>query len=307
MLFSVVIPTCNRSSYLKRCIHSLIKEIHSSKNIEVFVVDDGSSEDERKRNREICSGVGVHYIMIPNKGPGPARNAGIKRSKGEWVVFLDDDVEVVKGWYGSLEKSVRNVATEVIGLEGVVIPTGNGVWDREVQNLNGNLYLTCHMIYRRSILKQVGGFSESETFRKAEDHFLAARMLQKGRVVFLPELKVMHLPRTVPLCRYLFGAFGRMDSILIAEEDFFLKEPVMYRYFRYADTFWGTYRSKLFLHLVSSLRRRDLRRLLSHPIQTLFLTISLIVEQLRAWMLLPGYLFRYRDSLLKQTTKKGDF
>lgn len=307
MLFSIVIPTYNRSSYLERCIGSLFKEIHSQKDIEVLVVDDGSSEEEQKRNREICSEAGVEYFANPNGGQGVARNAGVKKSTGKWIVFLDDDVVIVEGWYRKLKKWTGSVNHEVVGFEGAVIPSGDGVWDREVQNLKGGLYLTCHIIYRRSVFEQVGCFDEREIVRKAEDHHLAAKVLKTGRIMFVPELKVVHLPRTVPFWGYIKGAFRRMDTLLIAEKSFFSKEPSMYSRFRHANTFWGTYRSILFRYVLSSLRRRDARRLLSHPAQTFVLICALLLEQLRAWMLLPGYLLKDGDSCLKKRDQEGCF
>lgn len=292
VLFTVVIPTFNRSSYLERCIRSLFREIQGEPDIEVFVCDDGSSEDHQRENGRICSEVDAGYCHIHNRGQAVARNAGVRRSSGEWIVFLDDDVEVFQGWYAVLKKKVKSAPDDVVGLEGAVIPSGRGLWDREVQNLEGGLFLTCHIIYRRAVFDLVGGFDEDEIVRKAEDHHLAARVLKEGKVTFVPELKVVHLPRTVHLCRYFRGAFRRMDELLCAEESFFRKEPAAYGSFRYADTFWGTYSRLLFRHVISSLHRRGFRRLLSHPVQTFFLISTLLLEQLRAWMLLPGYMSR---------------
>lgn len=85
---SVIIPTYNRADYLKQTLESVTKQTYQ--NIEVFVIDDGSPNDEAAK---VCANFEkVIYIKIDNSG-GPARprNIGIKRAKGKYLAFVDDD------------------------------------------------------------------------------------------------------------------------------------------------------------------------------------------------------------------------
>ena len=94
---SVIIPTFNRSHFIKNCILSVI--LQSLKPIEIIVVDDGSTDDtfsilknmgfsnsEDKDNE-------MKYIRTENKGISAARNIGIKLSRGEFIALLDSDDE----------------------------------------------------------------------------------------------------------------------------------------------------------------------------------------------------------------------
>ncbi len=89
---SVVMPVYNRSELAIRALRSVDAQTHE--NIEVIIIDDGSSEDispltEYARNRD-----NVKIISLKNNcGPAGARNRGIKEAAGDFVAFLDSDDE----------------------------------------------------------------------------------------------------------------------------------------------------------------------------------------------------------------------
>lgn len=86
-LVSVIIPTYNRTQYLKQTLESVLNQTYS--NIEVWVVDDGSIGDS---NKILCKKFEVNYLKIENSGsPCKPRNEGIKRARGNYISFIDDD------------------------------------------------------------------------------------------------------------------------------------------------------------------------------------------------------------------------
>jgi glycosyltransferase involved in cell wall biosynthesis len=100
-LVSVVIPTFNRGYCLGRAIESVLGQTHG--RIEVIVVDDGGTDDtaqvvEAYRRRDDR----VRYVRRANAGPAAARNTGIRRARGEFVVFLDSD-DAFEPWLIELE------------------------------------------------------------------------------------------------------------------------------------------------------------------------------------------------------------
>ncbi|MGD0229532.1 MAG: glycosyltransferase family 2 protein [Syntrophorhabdales bacterium] len=86
-LVSVIIPTYNYGRYLEKAIRSCIDQTY--RNVEVIVVDDGSTDDTRKVVEQF--GGDVFYLFQENAGVSAARNAGLRRAKGEFIVFLDAD------------------------------------------------------------------------------------------------------------------------------------------------------------------------------------------------------------------------
>lgn len=88
-LISVIIPTYNRTSVLSESIQSALDQTYE--NIEVIVVDDGSSTDITSVINTF-SDPRIKYIRHDqNKGAAAARNTGIQYSSGDYISFLDDD------------------------------------------------------------------------------------------------------------------------------------------------------------------------------------------------------------------------
>lgn len=87
---SIVVPVYNVEDYLKYCVDSLINQ--SYKNIEIILVDDGSTDDSGR----ICDEYAqeddrVRVLHIENGGLSNARNTGVNVASAEWVIFIDSD------------------------------------------------------------------------------------------------------------------------------------------------------------------------------------------------------------------------
>ena len=87
MSVSVVIPTYNRARRLPAAIESALQQ--GIADLEIIVVDDGSTDDTRAVIAQYGDRVRYHYQ--PNAGVGAARNTGIREARGEFVAFLDSD------------------------------------------------------------------------------------------------------------------------------------------------------------------------------------------------------------------------
>ncbi len=86
--FSVVIPTYNRSKFLKIAVDSVLNQSFS--NYELIIVNDGSDDDTEKFISKYTHPRLV-YIRQKHKGVSNARNTGIKSAKGHYIAFLDSD------------------------------------------------------------------------------------------------------------------------------------------------------------------------------------------------------------------------
>ena len=86
--FSIILPTYNRASFLKRSIGSVLAQTYT--DWELIVMDDGS----RDHTKEVVTSFKdprIHYFYQENAERSAARNNGIARAKGEWICFLDSD------------------------------------------------------------------------------------------------------------------------------------------------------------------------------------------------------------------------
>lgn len=87
-LVSVIIPTYNRKDFVVNAIDSCLNQTYN--NIEIIVIDDGSTDGTKDIISEINNEV-VDYTWQSNGGVSSARNTGVRKSNGEYIVFLDSD------------------------------------------------------------------------------------------------------------------------------------------------------------------------------------------------------------------------
>ncbi|MGB5179136.1 MAG: glycosyltransferase [Gammaproteobacteria bacterium] len=87
MNISVIIPTWNRADRLAKALQSVYAQRLPA--AEVIVVDDGSSDDTRRR--VLTHFPDARYIYQPNRGVSSARNTGIRAARGDWIALLDSD------------------------------------------------------------------------------------------------------------------------------------------------------------------------------------------------------------------------
>lgn len=293
MLLSIIIPTRNRSSSLQQCLQSLTRCAVDSSVTEICVVDDCSCREQKQKNVHICRQNDVRYqFCAKHEGPAHARNAGLFATSGEWGVFLDDDVCVDTEWYAVLGNAVCKASQTVAGIEGVTRSTGQGLWDREVENIRGGLYLTSNIAYRRECLMRTGMFDESFRGPYAEDHELALRIKKWGDIQFNEKCIVFHQPRTIHFVNYCLGSFARMHVMLDAEYHLYTTHKDSYHTIRHATNFWSELGSIVFKHVAATLKRRTLSALLRKPLQALALTVATLLEQISVWLLVPKYMLR---------------
>jgi glycosyltransferase involved in cell wall biosynthesis len=93
-LVSIIVPIFNTAEYVEECIQSILSQ--SYKNIELILVNDGSTDG----SGEICKKYeclpNVQYIEIENAGVQVARKKGVEVSTGEWIMFVDSDDYLLK-------------------------------------------------------------------------------------------------------------------------------------------------------------------------------------------------------------------
>jgi len=89
-LISIVLPIYNVENYLERCIKSVISQTY--KNLEIILVDDGSTDDCSKMCDEWAEKDNrIVVVHKNNQGLGMARNTGIEYAKGRFICFFDSD------------------------------------------------------------------------------------------------------------------------------------------------------------------------------------------------------------------------
>lgn len=88
-LVSVVIASFNMGQYLPQAIQSILDQTY--KNLEVIVIDDGSTDDTETNVSAMLGDTRLHYIKQKNLGQPKAKNNGLAQCKGEFIAFCDGD------------------------------------------------------------------------------------------------------------------------------------------------------------------------------------------------------------------------
>ena len=88
-MVSIIIPTYNRAELINRAVKSVINQTY--KDIEIIIVDDGSTDNTHEVLKEYISEKRIIYIKKVNGGCASARNQGVEAAKGKYMAFLDSD------------------------------------------------------------------------------------------------------------------------------------------------------------------------------------------------------------------------
>lgn len=86
---SIIVPVYNTEKYIVKCVTSLVNQTY--KNIEIILVDDGSSDDSIGIIKKNFNDERIVILRQDNQGSGQARNNGIKKASGDYLFFVDSD------------------------------------------------------------------------------------------------------------------------------------------------------------------------------------------------------------------------
>ena len=114
-LISVIVPVYNAEKYLSCCVASILAQSYS--NLEVLLVDDGSTDESAALCEEWCAKDGrVRLLRQKNAGVSSARNRGLEKASGEYIAFVDADDWILPGMLeGQMDCLKREGSNMVLG------------------------------------------------------------------------------------------------------------------------------------------------------------------------------------------------
>jgi len=207
-LVSAIVATYNRAHIVARAIESILGQTYE--NIEVVVVDDGSTDDTLVMLARY--GRRISVITQKNAGPSAARNRGIQAASGDIIAFLDsDDIwlpDKIRRQVALLQRVPKSVpccvcdATLQFTSRPVTTSFENadlepaeeeGLWLNPTETLiNRFVLFNQTAAIRREALGKVGSFDE--TLRYLEDADLALRLSLLGPFAFIRESLAIYNP-----------------------------------------------------------------------------------------------------------------
>ena len=113
MKYSIIVPVFNRPDEVDELLLSLLNQTFT--DFEVLIVEDGSQKPCDEVCKKHADRLDLHYFMKPNSGPGQSRNYGAERAKGEYLLILDSDVVLPKGYLNAIEEELKREPADAFG------------------------------------------------------------------------------------------------------------------------------------------------------------------------------------------------
>lgn len=113
MKYSIIVPVFNRPDEVDELLSSLLNQTFT--DFEVIIVEDGSQKPCDEVCNKYADRLDLHYFMKPNSGPGQSRNYGAERAKGEYLLILDSDVVLPKGYLNAIEEELKREPADAFG------------------------------------------------------------------------------------------------------------------------------------------------------------------------------------------------
>lgn len=247
---SIIIPTYNRPSELKDCIHSIL--LQTVKPDELIIVDDGQLNEFPFKNELTTAGIKCIYFKKDKPGLTESRNEGVRLSSGDIIFFFDDDVildsdyieEILKiyignktdriGGVGGIQKNrnILNIKDYLLWIpeiffmvngfsEGRVLPSGfcidYGTTPFRIRdNTEVDFLAGCAMSFRKRIFQDFSFDSERYLgYGLGEDKDFSYRVSRKYSFIINPKAMLLHLESTkMRGDRYTFGRKYMIDRYI---------------------------------------------------------------------------------------------
>ncbi len=224
-MFSVIIPTYNRASFVTKAVDSVLRQ--TFKDYEIIVVDDGSTDTTMQALEQY--GRAITIVHQVNNGVSAARNAGIRKATGRWIAFLDSDDEWKENYLARQSEQIRcnpNVIafiTNAINIdnggrshthfESIILKRfGTATFvrvKRPFRTIMNSHWFLQSMVVRCETLLKAGLFDT--TLTNSEDRDVIARLALEGEFGFNKEVLVEIYRRTESI-RNLASARGSMQA-----------------------------------------------------------------------------------------------
>lgn len=206
--FSVIIPLYNKGSVVSQTVLSVLDQGY--KNVEVIIVNDGSTDN----GVEIVKGIldqRISLISTPNRGVSSARNTGVKKATGDWLMFLDADdtlkpnsldyyIEVLKK-ERDLDVIITDFAFNKKSYKGLRdLDTGylkfpmKLVWERKILPRAGNF------VVKNSSLTKIGCFDTN--FSQFEDLLFVQELSKLDKWYYINKISLNYIVENNELSNY---------------------------------------------------------------------------------------------------------
>lgn len=230
MMISIIVPVFNAEAYIEQCMDSVLSQ--SYRNIELILVDDGSTDGTLQKCLRWRDDPRVKIISIENHGVSYARNLGLQNASGKWIMFLDSDDYFLENCLENLMALVSPDTQEIIAAYTCDEPkkvrhlheavSADAVLRMSLDSINNRLFPEFYEIkpmslpscwaklYLNRVIKE-NGIRFREDLRLSEDQLFNLDYLSCIEKVVVTDLPVLHYRRNALSVTKVFNA-GHLDD-----------------------------------------------------------------------------------------------
>lgn len=147
MIVSIIVPVYNSERFIRRCLDSLINQTYS--NIEIILVNDGSNDKSKELIEEYAASDNrISLYSQKNQGVSVARNAGVDRAKGQYVMFVDADDYIEPNMVAEMVSKLQYEKT-------IVFCDNTEIWPRGLDVRNLFSELSDETLDKETVLKEI--------------------------------------------------------------------------------------------------------------------------------------------------------
>lgn len=193
-LFSVILPIYQVESYLEQCLSSLADQC--GKDVQILLVDDGSTDGSHTILERYCQRYSnFELITQSNAGVSHARNVGLEKATGEYLLWVDPDDWVTPDWLGTIRERITATRPDMLLFDYIIT---DGVTSRKapygrtegrvtpeqfMHDLTEDLRLTS-VLWNKVIRRQLfSGLTFDESLRCMEDADILCRIAPKVQTI----------------------------------------------------------------------------------------------------------------------------
>lgn len=237
MKYTFVIPSIGRVSALQNCTNSIEKAYEcrgeAKTNIEILII----YESDREIDLQIKYPNLFSFYRFDKIGLSAARNCGINNSKGDFLIFIDDDAAVNQNFINILSEAImanRNVSAfcgriidPIKKVPFSLLFCNNST--KKLQRLDYQYFMGSAHVLSREVIKNIGYYDErfgsgAKYFASEETDMFLRLMTAKEPVMYLPELIFFHpIPATPSyVYKYAYAVGAVLTKHLINDKSHFI-------------------------------------------------------------------------------------
>ncbi|MGB6179416.1 glycosyltransferase family 2 protein, partial [Carnobacterium sp.] len=178
-LVSVIVPVYNVEDYIEECLESIINQQYQ--HLEIIIVEDGSTDQSRQKIQNYLSDDRIIFIEQKNKGLSGARNTGMSKASGKFILFVDSDDYIDINLLSDTVSLMEEKHLDLIRFNGMAFTDGME------KTINQKYYDFSHRLVENHIYKEDSFKANSRTFVSPVYLYLTRRSVLTENKLFFRE------------------------------------------------------------------------------------------------------------------------